>query len=59
MSVCGECKYFYWANTIKETGVCKRYPPTVVFTEPFIESVYPDLEFDEDACGEYVEKEKK
>ena len=52
LNICKECEHFQPVDS--DFGVCRRYPPRQ--NGQFCESVYPKVENDMIACGEFAER---
>jgi len=50
---CQTCAHFL-AQT-DEQGLCRRYPPTPIYTPEGINSIFPQM-LKDGLCGEYKEK---
>ena len=54
---CETCKFFT-PDFREPTGICRRYPPTVVVIDHEVDSFLPEVH-KVDWCGEYSEQSKK
>lgn len=54
MNICKECKHYLPVDA--GCGVCRRYPP-VANGQSFFTSVYPKVESNNAACGEFDKRE--
>ena len=52
LNICKDCEHFHTVDA--DFGVCRRYPPQQ--NGQFCESVYPKVENDLIACGEFSER---
>lgn len=52
LNICKDCEHFHPVDA--DFGVCRRYPPQQ--NGQFCESVYPKVENDLIACGEFSER---
>lgn len=54
LHICSECKHFLPLDVAY--GLCRRYPPAAN-GQSFLTPVYPKVEKDFAACGEFKEKD--